>query len=345
MGRFLIDHESCGTGFDIGHPGNGIVSMTCRGCGEHFEYATTTIEFEREVEFEPVPRKAEAPTDELELPELPTAEAVVAALAAAKPLPVPAAAAATPSATPPPPVKPPPKKPPPRRGDRDRTLVSGLIAFALAALAVATIRLATEDDGQTEPVPPPAQIAAQEGNEKAGAETPSRSESEPRRAAEPKPEQAVQGVATDSAAAAASPEAGTGERLVEAPRFTLVVPEDWAEGEADGGLLLAPGGAAPVSIQAFYEENPGLAIGTMIAETADFLRSRSAGGTVEAPRRFQVDGSPAFELSMPGPVGSQTALGVVAGPTRYLVVAGENPGAPESSVAAAERALSSFRPR
>jgi hypothetical protein len=56
LSRFLVQHERCGAGFDVAHPaglGSGRVSITCRGCGARHEYATATIEVEREVTFEP----------------------------------------------------------------------------------------------------------------------------------------------------------------------------------------------------------------------------------------------------------------------------------------------------
>src|SRR5881397_343002 len=56
LSRFLVQHERCGAGFDVAHPaglGSGRVSITCRGCGARHEYATATIEFERELSIEP----------------------------------------------------------------------------------------------------------------------------------------------------------------------------------------------------------------------------------------------------------------------------------------------------
>src|SRR3954454_4856417 len=55
LSRFLIEHERCGAGFDVAHPagvGSGRVSITCRGCGARHEYLTSTIEIEREVQFQ-----------------------------------------------------------------------------------------------------------------------------------------------------------------------------------------------------------------------------------------------------------------------------------------------------
>ena len=66
LSRFLIQHERCGAGFDVAHPaglGSGRVSITCRGCGARHEYATATIEFERELKIEttPPPRRPPPP--------------------------------------------------------------------------------------------------------------------------------------------------------------------------------------------------------------------------------------------------------------------------------------------
>src|ERR687892_103091 len=73
LSRFLVQHERCGAGFDVAHPaglGSGRVSITCRGCGARHEYATATIEIERELRIEttgrqpaprPAPRRIEPP--------------------------------------------------------------------------------------------------------------------------------------------------------------------------------------------------------------------------------------------------------------------------------------------
>ncbi len=65
LSRFLVEHAPCGQGFDVSHPaglGSGVVSMTCRGCHANYEYATATIEFERELELETVPMREGRPT-------------------------------------------------------------------------------------------------------------------------------------------------------------------------------------------------------------------------------------------------------------------------------------------
>jgi hypothetical protein len=55
LSRFLILHERCSAGFDVSHPagvGSGRVSIVCRGCGAQHEYLTSTIEIQREVQFQ-----------------------------------------------------------------------------------------------------------------------------------------------------------------------------------------------------------------------------------------------------------------------------------------------------
>jgi hypothetical protein len=55
--NFLVDHVRCGKGFDLTHPeglGAGLISMTCRSCGESFEFVPTSVEVEREVVIAPV---------------------------------------------------------------------------------------------------------------------------------------------------------------------------------------------------------------------------------------------------------------------------------------------------
>ncbi|MGH2982391.1 MAG: hypothetical protein ACRDKV_10160, partial [Solirubrobacterales bacterium] len=69
LSRFLVQHERCGAGFDVAHPaglGSGRVSITCRGCGARHEYATATIEIERELRTEAASRRVpeQAPAEQ-----------------------------------------------------------------------------------------------------------------------------------------------------------------------------------------------------------------------------------------------------------------------------------------
>lgn len=361
MGRFLVEHETCGEGFDVTHPrgdGGGTVAIRCRGCGGTFDYATTTIEIEREIELEPIPVASppraehddEAPTDELELP---------TPAVASKPPP----SAGRPAGGPPPSKSPPsaPRhgrpapRPRPRQHPgltrRERLLSGALLAFALCAVTFAVVRFVSDggDEPRTvahQPAAAPAVELEVAGATAARGTANGSSATGRSGAAAGQTGQATEVDGGNGSGNAASPIApGPAEQLVETDRFSLIVPKSWARGEAEGGLLLAPPGAAPVSLQAFFEENPTLTMAAMIAKTGEFLRSRSAGGSLAEPRRLRVDGAPAFELRKPGPLGSQTALGVLAGPTRYLIVEGVDAGAPSSLVAEADRALRSFRPR
>lgn len=319
LSRFLVAHEPCGAGFDVSHPaglGSGRVSMTCRGCGETYEYATATIEFEREIELEPLAVDATAPAD----PAAPGGAAVV-----------------TPPPAPPPELKaenededrpetkPGPPPPEPRRHSsgrrtRDRAIVAVLLIFAFAALAYAGIRLARDrSSSSSSSTGAPANTTA--------AAAPKATKQAPAKRSKP---------VTRPAA---------GEKLVRTARFSLVVPRDWTRRTEGGGLLLSAPGGAGASIWAFYESNPQMSMPTMTAETARYLRSRPPGGSLSGPTRLRVGGYPAFELRDRGRSGSQTARGVLAGPYRYLAVEEVRAGASASARAAADRALRSFRPR
>jgi hypothetical protein len=322
LSRFLVAHEPCGVGFDVSHPaglGSGRVSMTCRGCGATYEYATGTIEFEREIEFEPVAVAESAFA-------APTAAAATVAL----PQRVSAA----------PPEGGGRRRRPWRqmsRRTRDRAMVAGLLGFAIVALAFAAIRLTGGQGSSSAGAPAAAAGAPVRATAKPAPAQPSR---QPPAKAATKP--AEQKAATPAVKPATRPLAG--EKQVQTPRFTLIVPRDWTRQAEGGGLLLsAPGGGG--SVWAFYESNPQMSLEAMSGETARFLDSRVAAGTVAGPTLLRVDGHPAFEVSDRGPAISQTALGILAGPYRYLALKEVQAGAPASTRAAAARALRSFRPR
>jgi hypothetical protein len=115
LSRFLVEHEPHGEGFDVAHPaglGSGRVSITCRGCGALHEYATATIEVERELTVEALPAQ-------------PAAEQIPSATPGT----------ARPVTT---------EKRPPRQMRRSRLVTAGLLALAVAALAFAIVRLAND---------------------------------------------------------------------------------------------------------------------------------------------------------------------------------------------------------
>ena len=133
LSRFLVEHEPHGEGFDVAHPaglGSGRVSITCRGCGALHEYATATIEVERELTVEALP------------PRTPEAE----------PLP-----AATPGRG-----RPLREDEPPRAGRRSPLVTAGLLALGIGALAFAVVRLATDGSDSPPPAATAPQTAAQQ---------------------------------------------------------------------------------------------------------------------------------------------------------------------------------------
>lgn len=135
------------------------------------------------------------------------------------------------------------------------------------------------------------------------------------------------------------------EQTIETKRFTLTVPRAWEQRRAAGGFMFSPPGNGPVSVQVYYEEAPGMGVQAMISQTVGFLRSRDNGAHLSRPQRLEVGGRPSFKLAASGPAGSQVALGVLAGPYRYLAIESVDPGAPGIARAQAARALSSFKAR
>ncbi|HEY5053335.1 MAG TPA: hypothetical protein VII45_07995, partial [Solirubrobacterales bacterium] len=135
-------------------------------------------------------------------------------------------------------------------------------------------------------------------------------------------------------------------RVVKTEHFAVTVPKDWTQRAASGGgTLLAPTGSAPISLQVFYEDDPSLSTGKMSVQTANFLTSRDPEASVSAAKKLKVAGDPAFEVSANGPAGTQTALGVIADPYRYLAIVSADPGTSKALRATAQQALLSFEPR
>lgn len=414
LSQFLLEHEACGHGFDVSHPaglGSGRLTLACRGCGGSYEYATATIEFEREIEF------AQSTQWEKEAGLGPVALLAAPVPPVVEPTPPPLEPGPPPQGRPPQPPRRPPKQPQRgtqrrgrgqrpssrrgNRGKRDRIIVGGLLIVGIAALAFAAIRLSGDSEESSLPAStesprtapsqpggtgPPAQQTQSESSPSAQPGGSSAASSEPgskstdsqgsgsTNAAGSQPGEADKAGSANSANSPAGNPGGVqpptpasgqqgsanedktgdgkstarvqaGERLVKTSRFSLVVPAGWTKQTTDVGLLLAPSSTAPASVWVFFEKNPGMNRSTMASKTAGFLRARAPGGKVGDPKWLKVGGHPAFELHDRGRSGSQAALGVLAGPYRYLAIESVETAAPKSVRAAASHALHSFRTR
>lgn len=346
----MVEHEPCGAGFDVSHPaglGSGRVSMTCRGCGATYEYATATIEFEREVEFAPVldqpPQGTPASPSPPSYVKQP-APAEIEAPDSDKPPAAPKPADDEPVEAPKKSKKPKSKRRRPAKGwSRDRIITAALLAFSAAALVFALIRVTGEGD-ESPGAPTTAPPAATAPTDVDGASPKPTAPAKPKPKADTKPAPKPQQKPAQRTPSPTQP--GANEQLVETDRFSVIVPANWAQRSAPGGgTLLAPAGSAPVSLQIFYENDPSLSVPQMSAQTANFLLSRDQSAAVSSPKKLRLAGDPAFELRANGPAGSQAALGVIAGPWRYLVIVSEDPGTAKSAKAEAMRALISFQPR
>jgi hypothetical protein len=311
LSRFLVEHASCGEGFDVSHPaglGSGRVTMTCRGCGASHEYATATIEFEREIEFEAVTVEARPRATEPRIER-----------AAARP-----ARPVGPIRT-----KAPSRSSGSRKKALDRSQIAATLALlgtvAVAAIAIWMIRgggTSSEPVGVTPPATTPAQVAPTPPAQAKQPETPSIPP-------------AKQPVRTPVLA----------KTVITTSTFAVTIPKTWNRGTAAGGLLLTPPGTSSVAVEVFTESDPNLSIEEMGAKTASFLRSRDQGAQVSATGGLRIGGNPAFKLRAIGPTASQTALGVVAGTNRYLAIEKVGTGAPDRAATQADQVLASFRPR
>jgi hypothetical protein len=346
LSRFLVQHERCGAGFDVAHPaglGSGRVSITCRGCGARHEYATATIEVERELIIEPA-----TPTDPAREPEPRTGEP---AAIPPRPAPYPESRRAAPL---PPagdrsaPTGPgrtgrrrevdlthaeePPAEvaaagrgaaPPahqraeaPARGgflESPRTTIA-LLVVTVAAVGFALLRLVDDDGGKSQN--PPAQ------------------QSPPASApATPAP--------TGSGGLPAPSEQPTTTLRTE--RFSVQTPLDWTRQTAGGGLLLEPPSGGRVNVQIFFERSPELSASQMAHNTADFLRREVPGASLY-PRQIEISAGRAYELTARGPGETAIAVDVLRGPYRYLIVRRIFAGAKPLASLAAGRIVRSFRP-
>jgi hypothetical protein len=133
--------------------------------------------------------------------------------------------------------------------------------------------------------------------------------------------------------------------VVTTATFTVKIPKSWSRRSVAGGLLLTPPGTSAVSVEVFSENDPSLGIEEMGAKTSAFLRSRDEGAQVSATGGLRVAGHPAFKLRAAGPAAFQTALGVLAGANRYLVIEKVATGAPDEAATQADLVLAGFRPR
>jgi hypothetical protein len=357
LSRFLIQHERCGAGFDVAHPaglGSGRVSITCRGCGARHEYATATIEFERELKIEPAqppgrppappspPRRAApipprpAPYPDATQPAPPTPEpepprpsqrpAPAQRPAAAS---APAAGARTRRPTPRPAISAPPGPTPMRRlGNALRSPQSTVVLLVIAAVALGfgVVRLVNGNGSghhATTAAPPPAST------------TPTLP------------------TTTTVAPPASTPPAQTGNlpgvgqpatTRLETQRFSIDVPRGWTQHTSTGGLLLQPPGGGRVNVQIFFQRSPGLGPAEMGTQTAAFLR-RQVPGAALFPRQVRIAGRPAREITARGPGETAIAVDVLRGPYRYLLVQRIFAGAQPHTTVAANRVVMSFRPR
>jgi hypothetical protein len=133
--------------------------------------------------------------------------------------------------------------------------------------------------------------------------------------------------------------------LISTPRFMLAIPPSWGRETAGGAVRLEPRGGGAVWVQIFHEREPGLGLKGMVAATADFLRSRVAGARVSRLERLRVGGDPGFELRAIGGGRRETAVGLLSGRYRYLLLKTVRNDATPARVVEAQRVLASFRPR
>lgn len=324
LSRFLVQHEPCGAGFDVAHPaglGSGRVSITCRGCGARHEYATATIEVEREIKIE----SADVPQPTTPLP------------------PERAPAAQPPSrrrepATPPrrpaprvgrqphgkteaprrPGISPPAAPGRLRRVWRSPRTTLGLLIVAAVALGFGVVKIV--NGGGTEgskPQPAPNLPATTAPTATGPTSTPP---------ASPAPTPVPSATTT-----------------LHTKRFTIDVPRGWTERKAGGGLLVAPRRGGRVNVQIYFQRSPGLTLGQLADQTTRFMRRQVPGARI-LPSRIRLGGLPAVEITARGPGETAIAVDVLRGPYRYLLVRRIFAGAKPHTSLAAGRIVLSFRP-
>lgn len=363
LSRFLVQHERCGAGFDVAHPaglGSGRVSITCRGCGARHEYATATIEFERELKVEPADTSSRTesplpppPTRQpLPHPEPPSSQRRGTPIPP-RPAPYPdstrAEAPTSPAPTAQPPVLPPTAAPGPGAGttppSQGRAAGTARPRVAMGqgqpAGAADVLRRFWRSPRTTTVLLVVAAAALGFGvvrlvNGSGG----SPSHSVP---TTPSPPASVAPTApTPPRPASGSPVPAQplpSTTTIRTQRFTIQVPAGWAERASTGGLLLQPRGDQRVNVQVFFQRSPALSLTKMARQTDRFLRGEVPGATIFA-RRTPVG----HELTARGPGETAVALDIASGPYRYLLLTRIYAGAKSRPTRAATQIVRSFNP-
>jgi hypothetical protein len=367
LSRFLIEHERCGAGFDVAHPagvGSGRVSITCRGCGARHEYLTSTIEIEREVQFQvqsapetavgspaTPPKIAAAPP-----PEAPAEAAPVARQPAFKPKPKadpaspkagasspstkasspPAGASSSPPGTPPSPAKAPAgdgparrsSAPPPASGDESGRGITGARAGTVALLAVAVIAVVVAllrlSGGSNDDN---AQIGAAPSG---GNQTPTTTPQQPAQPQQPQqPEQ---------------PGAPSDLRKVTTPTYTLDVPADWAADSSGPALRVTPSDSDAVVLRVYSDERPDLSLADMGRLSGQLLQSDHPGSSLSSVHATKVGGIDAATVGVDFNGGSETAFAIARDSQRYLLLVAVSKDASAAERRQMATVVSSFKP-
>jgi hypothetical protein len=125
----------------------------------------------------------------------------------------------------------------------------------------------------------------------------------------------------------------------------MALPAGWGRSGPETALVLQPTGQPSTRVEVYYELAPQLSLAEMARKTADFLRDRIAGARLSRATRMRVGGAPAYRLTGRGRDAAESAVGVLSGPYRYLVVRTVPLGAPHQTQREAHVAELSFRPR
>jgi hypothetical protein len=379
LSRFLVQHERCGAGFDVAHPaglGSGRVSITCRGCGARHEYATATIEVERELKIEPLdwPRRAAPPvppvppprpTPQAPIPPRPAPypESTRPSVPPASPRAEDTAAEARSGVGPTPAVTPTPGAGAGAAADPAAAVRSGFPGAAPASLdrpAGPAGRAPTREGAFTRLWRSPrvtlallviAAVALGFGVVRlvnsggSGGTNPTQPASSPAAPAATTPAppattpQPAPTATTPSPVPAAPP-----TTTLRTQQFTVQLPQGWSEQPSAGGLLVQPRGGGRVNVQIFFQRSPGLSEAKMSAQTSSFLRRQVPGASL-FPRQIRLAGASAREITARGPGETAIAVVVLRGPYRYLLVRRIFAGATPHASDAASLVVMSFSPR